>query len=113
MKVRQIIHNDNDDLNKDNEQYGLPKHNYKREANILFRLDERLRKKHELCDHLIMIIMKHRAKGVKLTDEIRKMTLIREYDKAEAMLEEVEHILQNLRENNLLKKIEKEITYYL
>ena len=111
MRVKRIFKND--DLNNTNEQNVLPERNHKREAEILIRIDDRLKKKHELCDHLITIVMKHRQKSTLLIDDIRKKVLIRDYDKADEMLKELETIIHNLRNNSLLKNIGREINRYL
>jgi hypothetical protein len=100
MKVRNIIHE-----NYLNEDTVLSKHNYKKEVHLLSYIEDRNRNGHELCDYLINLIMVHRARGVKLIDEIRKLVLEKKYDEAEKMIEEVDELLKELRENSLLKEI--------
>ena len=108
MNIENIIAED-----KDLDYPGLPKIDYQKESMLLSRLDHRNELGHSICDNLITIVMRHRKKGVSLISDIRKMIAIREYDKAEKMLEEVDSILNYLRTSKLLKNIEKEITIHL
>jgi protein-arginine kinase activator protein McsA len=108
MKVKNIIHNG--DINK---EHKLPRHNYKKEFQLLNKLNSQNNEGHKICDQLINIIMKRRAEIAKLDDNIRSLIEIREYEQAEALLNVVENLLKELKNNNLFKKSEKEITFYL